>query len=121
MKYRKGAGGGINGIQVARFDFTNPSTYDSPFHRESLSGKLIEAIYLALPDSENPITPVNALIDHAIKKHGFNRFVLLAGATAMKGGPGWGKVWEHLDQVGARYTILRMTWFMGESTSCIHG
>ncbi len=59
------------------------------------------------------MTPTNAFIDHAAKKYGAKRFVFFTGSTAEKGGPVVGKVWEHLDQSGVDYCVLRATWLMG--------
>jgi len=65
-----------------------------------------------MPEAEDPVTPSNAFIDYAVQKHGVKRFVLLSGTTAKKGGPVVGKIWEHLDQIGIEYCVLRATWIM---------
>lgn len=56
---------------------------------------------------------MTAFIDHAFKKHGVKRFVLLGGSSVEKGGRLVGKVWQHLVDIGAEYCVLRATWFMG--------
>ena len=75
-----------SGIQAAKFDWLDPSTFPAPF--AILLGK-ISAIYLISPKTPDPITPMNAFIDYAIKEHDVKRFLLLGRSTLEKG-----KVWR---------------------------
>lgn len=66
-----------------------------------------------MPENEDPVTPTNTFVDYAAKKHGVKRFIFFTGSTAEKGGPVVGKIWEHLDQIGVEYCVLRASWLMG--------
>jgi uncharacterized protein YbjT (DUF2867 family) len=56
-----------------------------------------------------------AFVDLAIK-HGVKRFVMLTGSEASRGGGvGSGGTWQHLEDTGVEYCVLRATWFMGSS------
>lgn len=97
-------------------DWLDDSTYGNPFKHSSIDGEKVSAVYIVQPENEDPVTPTNAFIDYAVQKHGVKRFVLFTGSTAEKGGPVPGKVWEHLDQLGVEYCVLRASWLMGQST-----
>ena len=56
-------------------------------------------------------------VDIAIKQ-GVKRFVMLTGSEAEKGGSvDSGRAWQHLEETGVEYCVLRATWFMGLSLS----
>ena len=56
-----------------------------------------------------------AFVDLAIK-HGVKRFVMLTGSeTERSGKVHSGAVWQHLEDTGVEYCVLRATWFMGSS------
>ncbi|PVH80511.1 NAD(P)-binding protein [Cadophora sp. DSE1049] len=112
MTSRKGDAGSTDTMPVAKFDWLDESTYENPFQHSSIEGEKVSAIYIVMPENEDPITPTNAFVDHAVQKHGVKRFVLFSGTTAEKGGPVVGKIWEHLDQIGVEYCVLRATWLM---------
>lgn len=70
-------------------------------------------MYLIGPEGHNPDDPMVAFVDVAIK-HGVERFVMLTGSEAQKGGGiHSGRIWQHLDDSGLEYYVLRATWFMG--------
>lgn len=110
---RRGEAGAPSGMYAAKFDWLDSSTYDNPFQHESLDGKSISAVYLIAPEVADPVSSMNAFIDHAVKKHGVKRFVLLGGSSLELGGPYLGQVWSHLIDSGLEYCVLRATWFMG--------
>ncbi|KAF2008079.1 NAD(P)-binding protein [Amniculicola lignicola CBS 123094] len=100
------------------FDWFDPSTF-APALTHSPP---ITAIYIVPPEIPSPSPTVNAFIDIALS-HSVNKFILLAGTTAQKGGPYVGGIWAHLstlaEQQSAKaeghdleYAILRPTWFM---------
>ncbi|KAK0109325.1 hypothetical protein ONS96_003144 [Cadophora gregata f. sp. sojae] len=99
-------------LPVAKFDWLDESTYENPFQHPSIKGEEVTALYIVIPENEDPATPANAFVDYAVRKHGVKRFVLFAGTTAEKGSPVFGKIWEHLDQIGVEYCVLRSTWLM---------
>jgi uncharacterized protein YbjT (DUF2867 family) len=54
-----------------------------------------------------------SFVDIAIK-HGVKRVVMLTGSeTERNGGIYSGSVWQHLEDSGVEYCVLRATWFMG--------
>ena len=56
-----------------------------------------------------------AFVDLAIK-HGVRRFVMLTGSEAERSGEVHsGAIWQHLEDTGVEYCVLRATWFMGSS------
>lgn len=90
-----------------KFDYTDSSTYENPFKHGSIS-----AVYLVAPGVPDPVPPMSDFIDLTVKK-GVKRFVLIGGGTIEKGGHYIGGVWQHLDDIGVEYCVLRPTWFMG--------
>ena len=111
---RKGQAGAPEGMNAARFDWLDPSTFNSPFEQDSLQSHKISAVYLIAPEVEDPTEPMTTFIDNALTKHGVKRFVLMAGSNVEPGGADVGKVWQYLmDKQGLEWTMLRATWFMG--------
>ena len=125
---RRGAGGAAHKNAVAetmpavRFDWLDKSTWDAPFEYQqkqqqqqpakALGGDVavFSAVYIVtVPDPEI----VNAFVDFAAAR-GVRRFVLAAGTPTVKGDPGHGGVWAHLDARGLEYCVMRPTWFMGK-------
>ncbi|KAJ6558113.1 hypothetical protein B0H19DRAFT_1149970 [Mycena capillaripes] len=110
---RKGEAGAPAGIPATEFDWLRKDTYDTPFQYTFPDNEKIKAIYLIAPDGTGePAEFLNPFIDLARQKHGVNRFVLLTGTIYGKGDPDVGKVWQHLDDIGTEYSVLRATWFM---------
>ncbi|KAH7350584.1 hypothetical protein BKA65DRAFT_241896 [Rhexocercosporidium sp. MPI-PUGE-AT-0058] len=112
MTSRKGGSASSDELPVAKFDWLDESTYESPFQHPSIKGEKVSAIYIVMPENADPVTPTNAFVDYAVQKHGVKRFVLFSGTTAEKGVPVAGKIWEHLDQIGVEYCVLRASWVM---------
>lgn len=104
----------ISRLLTVRSDWLDESTYDNPFEHSSIKGEKVSAVYIVMPENEDPVTPSNTFIDYALKNNGVKRFVLFSGTTAEKGGPVPGKIWEHLDQIGVEYCVLRASWLMGK-------
>ena len=100
-------------MQAVKFDWLDSSTYDNPFDHKFPNGESISAIYLIAPEAADPVSPMVAFVDLAVKKHSVKRFVLLSGSSVEKGGYYVGKLWQHLDKIGVEYCVLRATWFMG--------
>ena len=99
-----------------KFDFLDESTWENAFTHPTFGSNKITAIYLIAPWGHlDPGTVVNGFIDYAHSKHGVQRFVLLVGSTTAKGDPFFGKIWAKLEEMKLEYTVLRPTWFMGES------
>lgn len=109
---RKGSAGAPSETPTTKFDWLDSTTYNEPFVHESLGGEKISAVYLVGAQVSDPETAMIPFIDIAIKEHGVKRFVLLTGSTAEKYGRA-GKLWQHLDNAGVEYCVLRATWFMG--------
>jgi festuclavine dehydrogenase len=111
---RKGNVGVPASMQAVKFDFSDPSTYDSPFQHQFPTNEKISAIYIVPPRTTDPIAAMNAFIDHAVEKHGVKRFVLVTGSSSEKDQPhGIGLTWRHLEEIKVEYSVLRATWFMG--------
>ena len=111
---RKGQAGAPEGMNAVKFDWLDPTTYDSPFTHESLKEEKITAVYLiASMDAEDPTQLMVTFIDNAVSKHGVKRFVFMAGSNVEIGGPDVGKTWRHVVDKGYEYTMLCATWFMG--------
>ncbi|KAF5872834.1 putative ergot alkaloid biosynthetic protein a protein [Botrytis fragariae] len=100
-----------DGMQAINFDYTDSSTYQAIFSHSFPSDEVIKAAYLVAPEVPDPMPVMNAFIDVAIK-NGVNRFVLLSGSDTEKGGGDTGGVWQHLDDVGVEYSVLKASWFM---------
>lgn len=126
---RRGPAAAPEGMPAVVFDWLDASTYQAPFEYEltasgSASGEQkknkekITAVYLVAPPAADPVSAMNAFVDHAIKEHGVKRFVLLGGSSTEKGSYHVGKVWEHLDEAGVGICVLRPTWFMGSFWFC---
>jgi uncharacterized protein YbjT (DUF2867 family) len=110
---RKGAASTPAGMPAVTFDWTQPATYAAPFAHTFPNNEKIKAVYLISPSTKDPSVLVNAFVDVARTTHGVKRFVFLTGSSCEKGGPHVGAVWQHLDDIGVEYTVLRATWFMG--------
>jgi festuclavine dehydrogenase len=95
-------------------DWNDASTYETPFQYKFPNGENLTAVYLIGPEGHNPSEPMITFVDIAIK-HGVKRFVMLTGSEAAKGGFHSGGIWQHLDDTGVEYCVLRTTWFMGSS------
>lgn len=102
---------------VVKFDWLDPSTFESPFTVDSK----IDRVYIMFPNIYNALDAVGPFIDLAVSK-GVKRFVLLGASGAEKGEGVHGKVHEYLEKIGVEYTALRPTWFIGEfSRRCLDG
>lgn len=97
---------------AVRFDWTDADTYANPFAYSFPTGHVIRAVYMVMPPVPEPDQHVNAFIDYAAAR-GVKRFVLMAGTSASLGGPGPGKVWQHMMDKGVEWAVCRPTWFMG--------
>ncbi|KAI9647177.1 hypothetical protein NHQ30_003560 [Ciborinia camelliae] len=105
------------GMQAIKFDYTDPSTYQTAFSHKFPHYEVITAVYLVAPEIIDPVPAMNAFIDVAVK-NGVNRFVLLGGSDFEKGGDYIGGVWQHLDNLGVEYSVLKATWFMDNFIIC---
>ncbi|KAI9799637.1 MAG: hypothetical protein M1833_003952 [Piccolia ochrophora] len=117
---RKGEDGAPPGLPATKFDWLDSSTFESPFQHKSLEGKSISAIYLIAPQVSDPTDAMTPFIDLAVEKYGVKRFVVMGGGSVEKGGTFVGKVWQHLDDLGVEYCVLRPTWFMENFTERQH-
>ena len=100
------------GPRYVQFDFADPSTYANAFPSDLL--EKVKAVWVIMPgDGANAEDLTNDFVDYAVKQHGVQRFVVLTGTTAKKGGPSIGQVWQKLSDLGVEYTVLRATWFTG--------
>lgn len=102
-------------MPAVKFDWLDSSTFGAPFQHKFAGGEKISTAYIVSPIVDDPEVSMNAFVDYAIKEHGVERFVLIAGSTAEPGKAGVGKVWQHFLDIGTEYCVLRPTWFMGES------
>ncbi len=102
---------------AVKFDWNDDSTFSAPFQHEFPRGERVSAIFLVVPIQEDPVAPMKAFIDYAMKEQGVRRFVLLAGSNVEPGSPAHGKVWQYLVGIGVDYCILCPTWFMGKILS----
>ncbi|CAA7268340.1 unnamed protein product [Cyclocybe aegerita] len=92
-----------------KFDWTDSSTFENPFKADPK----IDRIYLIAPAGYLDSLPiVQPSIKLALSK-GVKRFVLLTATLSEPGGPGLGKLHEYIASLGAEYTVLRPTWFIG--------
>lgn len=111
---RKGQSGAAPGTQAVKFDFSDSSTFEAPFEHTFTNNEKITAVYLVPPQDADPAGVMNAFIDHCTKKHGVKRFVLVTGSTTGKEQTyGHGPTWQHLDNLGVEYSVLKASWFMG--------
>ncbi|THV48099.1 hypothetical protein BGAL_0268g00100 [Botrytis galanthina] len=99
------------GMQAINFDYTDSSSHQAIFTHSFPYDEVIEAVYLVAPEVPDPVPVMNAFIDIAIK-NGVKRFVLLSGSDTEKGGDDTGGVWQHLDDIGVEYSVLKASWFM---------
>lgn len=99
-------------MKAIKFDYTDPSTYQNAFAHSFPHDEVITAVYLVAPEIPDPVPVMNAFVDVAVQ-NGVKRFVLLGGSDLEKGGDYIGGVWQHLDDLGVEYTVLKATWFMG--------
>ncbi|EED79970.1 predicted protein [Postia placenta Mad-698-R] len=109
---RRGEAAAPSGMPAVKFDWLDSSTFATPFQHDFPGDESISAIYLVAPEAADPISPMNAFVDYAVKEHGVIRFVLIAGSSTEPGGHRLGKVWQHLIDMGVEYCVLRPTWFM---------
>jgi len=102
------------------FDFTDPTTFDIPFQHEQ--ARPVSIILLLVPSVPNGQVSVNAFVDHAKTRYGVDKFVLMAASNAVKNSDtdAWGKVWQHLEDVGAEYAVIGPNWFMGGWSYLMH-
>lgn len=113
-----------------QFDFTQSSTYSTPFITAVNNGSPVKAIYLVLPmQAPDCVKITSDFITYALEEQDVKRFVLLGASNVVKGGAGpHAGVWDFLsalrEQGKVEATILKCTWFLGESTTiyegCIH-
>lgn len=111
----RGASASSPGVDAVKFDWTDESTYPIPFQHAFPDGEKITAVYIVPGPVAEPAPAINAFVDYAMKEKGVRRFVMCAGESLKKGGPFVGEVWSHFEEVGAEYSVLRPTWFLGES------
>ncbi|KAF5127344.1 Agroclavine dehydrogenase [Metarhizium anisopliae] len=104
---------------AVRFDWTDADTYANPFAYSFPTGHVIRAVYMVMPPVPEPDQHVNAFIDCAAAR-GVKRFVLMAGTSAGLGGPGPGKVWQHMIEKGVEWAVCRPTWFMDNFSESYH-
>ncbi|KAF9813954.1 hypothetical protein IEO21_05390 [Rhodonia placenta] len=109
---RRGEAAAPSGMPAVKFDWLDSSTFATPFQYGFPGNEGVSAIYLVAPEAADPASPMNAFVDYAVKEHGVNRFVLMAGSSAKPGGRLLGQVWQHLIDIGVEYCVLRPTWFM---------
>ncbi|KAF4570974.1 hypothetical protein EYR36_001757 [Pleurotus pulmonarius] len=108
----RGTSASLPGIEAIKFDWTDESTYSTPFQHEFPGGEKITAVYIVPGPAADPSPSINAFVDYAMKEQGVKRFVLCGGESLKKGGPYVGTVWSHFEEVGAEYLVLRPTWFL---------
>ncbi|KAN0095231.1 NAD(P)-binding protein [Hyaloscypha variabilis] len=117
---RKGQAGAPSGMEAVKFDWDDASTYKAPFQHKFPNGETIKAVYLISPQSHNASPLMISFVDIAIK-HGVKRVVMLTGSeTERNGGIHSGSVWQHLEDSGVEYCVLRATWFMENLTQWQH-
>ncbi|OSX68124.1 hypothetical protein POSPLADRAFT_1043265 [Postia placenta MAD-698-R-SB12] len=117
---RRGEAAAPSGMPAVKFDWLDSSTFATPFQHEFPGDEGVSAIYLVAPEAADPASPMIAFVDYAVKEHGVNRFVLMAGSSAEPGGRLLGQVWQHLNDIGVEYCVLRPTWFMENFSEGIH-
>ncbi|TGO22593.1 hypothetical protein BPAE_0162g00290 [Botrytis paeoniae] len=100
-----------DGMQAINFDYTDPSTYQAIFTHSFPHDEVIKAVYLIAPEVSDPVPVVNAFVDVAIR-NAVDRFVLISGSDTEKGRDDTGGVWQHLDDIGVEYSVLKASWFM---------
>ncbi|EFY93694.1 hypothetical protein J3459_017857 [Metarhizium acridum] len=112
---------GPNGADApaVRFDWTDGDTYANPFAYSFPTGDVIRAVYMVMPRVPEPDKHINSFIDYAAAR-GVKRFVLMAGTSASLGGPGPGKVWQHMVEKGVEWAVCRPTWFMDNLSDGFH-
>lgn len=110
---RRGEAAAPSGMPATHFNWLDSSTFANPFQHRFPGGEGISAIYLITPQVTDPTSVMTAFVDYAVKEHGVNRFVLMAGSTTEPGELQVGRVWQHLLDIGVEYCVLRPTWFMG--------
>ena len=108
---RSGKAGSYPGV---RFDWTDTSTWDLPFHSPEAQKDPITAAYLVSPPVEEPFQYEQAFIDFARTK-GVKRFVFLSASPVDANNP-YGKVHAYLKRLGTEegleWAVMRPTWFM---------
>jgi ergot alkaloid biosynthesis protein len=109
---RRGPAAAPAGMPAVVFDWTDSTTWETPFQHKFPDHSSITAIYMMAPEVVDPAAPMNAFVDFAIKNHAVKRFVFCAGSSIEPGGKGLGMVWQHLLDAGVEYCVLRPTWFM---------
>ncbi|KAL1296882.1 hypothetical protein AAFC00_004497 [Neodothiora populina] len=108
------------GMIPVKFDWLDQSTYSSPFTHELPGKQKITSAYIVPSPLADSTSALTSFIDLAAQQYGVKRFVLLGYTTATKDGPHLGKVWQHLDDIGVEYTVLRPTWFMENLSELQH-
>jgi len=114
---RKGQAGAPAGMRAVKFDFSDPLTYEAPFQHQFPNSEKISAIYVVPPQAADPISLIHAFIEHAAQKHAVKRFIVVTGSSTERDGPYIGEVWRHLEEMKVEFSIIRASWFMGESVS----
>ncbi|KHN94883.1 nucleoside-diphosphate-sugar epimerase family protein [Metarhizium album ARSEF 1941] len=110
---------GATDAPAVRFDWTDADSYANPFAHAFPNGDAIRAVYMIMPRVPEPDKYINAFIDYAAAR-GAKRFVLMAGTSASLGGPGPGKVWQHMVEKGVEWAVCRPTWFMDNLSDGFH-
>ncbi|KDR83086.1 hypothetical protein GALMADRAFT_58248 [Galerina marginata CBS 339.88] len=94
-------------FKAVKFDWFDQTTFENPFKIDSN----IDKLYLVAPAVIDVLPVVKPFIDLALSK-GVKRVVFCAASAVEKGGPGQGKIFEYLVDVGVDYVVLRPTWFI---------
>lgn len=107
------SGQDVDGSPGVKFDWTDQSTYVSPYAHPQARTSAITAVYLVTqPGNMNPINIMKPFIDVA-REHGVKRFVLLSAIREDETTPGTGQVHKYLKEIDVEWAVLRPTWFMG--------
>ncbi|KAJ3509139.1 hypothetical protein NLJ89_g5377 [Agrocybe chaxingu] len=95
-------------FKAVKFDWSDPSTFENPFNADPN----IDRVFVIAPISGDALEQTKPFFKVAIEK-GVKRFVLITATQAEKGDNSqYGKVHEHLANLGVEYTVLRPTWFI---------
>ncbi|KUI70910.1 Agroclavine dehydrogenase [Cytospora mali] len=104
------------GHPTVKFDWTDRTTWSSPFTTSSSKTSPITAVFLVAPAIFDSSPILNDFIDLARTQHGVKRFVLLSASVVEAGGPSYGATAKYLQDLGGQgeigFGIMRPTWFM---------
>lgn len=107
------SGDGLEDIPGVKFDWSDPSTFDSIFAHPHVQSSPITAVYLVPPiGTMDVFLPMKPFID-LMQSKGVKRFVLLSASGIDADSPYFtGLVHKYLRDSGAEWTVLRPSWFM---------